>query len=366
MNSAELQGRTFKTVAIIAFTRRGCALAKKLAEGLARHAVCPQEGIAVSGPARFADELGISAYQSLGAWTSATFGAADALIYVGAAGIAVRAIAPHVRDKFADPAVVSVDEAGLFAVPLLSGHVGGANELARDVAAITGGQAVVSTATDVNGLFAVDEWATERNMRLLERHIAKEISSRLLDGDTVGFASDLDCTWDVPEQVIGPHKDIGFAISYYESFQPFARTLHLLPPAAVVGVGCRKGISSAVLELEVDAALAAAHVPLHAVSLLASIDVKKDEPAIRTLARRRAWELRFYSAEELAAVPGEFTPSDFVRETVGVDNVCERAALAQGGRLLLGKQAHNGVTVAVAMGVKPFDIMGIEETLTRR
>ncbi|MFR5860790.1 MAG: hypothetical protein ACLUES_03585 [Flavonifractor plautii] len=135
------------TTAVIAFTRRGTALGRSLADAL---------GGTLHVPARFAPEVGAEAYFSLEGWTAWAWARADALVFVGAAGIAVRAIAPHVRDKFSDPAVVSVDEAGRFAAPLLSGHVGGANELARRVAALTGGQAAVSTATDVNGLFAVD------------------------------------------------------------------------------------------------------------------------------------------------------------------------------------------------------------------
>ena len=338
------------SVAFIAFTRKGCELAAMLARGLAALPGYDEAAFSVSGPIRYAGEVGIGAYESLTAWTRDAFASADALIFVGAAGIAVRAIAPYVRDKFCDPAVVSVDEAGQFAVPLLSGHVGGANELARAIAAMAGGQAAVSTATDVNGLFAVDEWAARRGLGIVERSIAKDISARLLEGGAVGFASDVDFEWDVPEGVIGPDKDLGFAVTYDELFSPFERTLHLLPPAAVVGVGCRKGIGAEALERAVESALAKARVPRRAVRLLASIDVKKDEPAIRELAAKRGWELRFYTADELAAVPGEFASSDFVRETVGVDNVCERAALAQGGRLLLGKQAGDGVTVAVAMG----------------
>ncbi|UQT48762.1 hypothetical protein M5E87_01160 [Flavonifractor plautii] len=141
-------------------------------------------------PARFAPEVGAEAYASLEGWTAWAWARADALVFVGAAGIAVRAIATHVRDKFSDPAVVSVDEAGRFVVPLLSGHVGGANELARRVAALTGGQAAVSTATDVNGLFAVDVWARERGMAITDRALAKEVSAALLEGTLVGFASD--------------------------------------------------------------------------------------------------------------------------------------------------------------------------------
>ena len=330
-----------QTIGIIAFTKAGCALAKKLADGLGLGSG------SVCGPARFADELGIDAYGSLDAWTQAHFATDDALIFVGASGIAVRAIAPHVRDKFSDPAVVSVDEAGRFVVPLLSGHVGGANELARDIAVITGGQAAVSTATDVNGLFAVDEWAARHGFAILERSIAKEISAALLDGRPVGFKSDFELD-EKPSGVTEGAADIGFVVSLDDSAMPFPRTLHLVPRVATVGVGCRKGTDPSALEQAVADALAEANVSAKAVTAIASIDVKKDELAILELASKMGWSPVFYTADELAAVPGEFSSSDFVKRTVGVDNVCERAACASGGELVLGKQAGGGITVAIA------------------
>lgn len=330
-----------QTIGIIAFTKAGCALAKKLADGLGLGSG------SVCGPARFADELGVDAYGSLDAWTQAHFTTDDALIFVGASGIAVRAIAPHVRDKFSDPAVVSVDEAGRFVVPLLSGHVGGANELAREVAAIAGGQAAVSTATDVNGLFAVDEWAARHGFAILERSIAKEISAALLDGRPVGFKSDFELD-EKPSGVTEGAADIGFVVSLDDSAMPFPRTLHLVPRVATVGVGCRKGTDPSALEQAVADALAEANVSAKAVTAIASIDVKKDELAILELASKMGWSPVFYTADELAAVPGEFSSSDFVKRTVGVDNVCERAACASGGELVLGKQAGGGITVAIA------------------
>ena len=330
-----------QTIGIIAFTKAGCALAKKLADGLGLGSG------SVCGPARFADELGIDAYGSLDVWTQAHFATDDALIFVGASGIAVRAIAPHVRDKFSDPAVVSVDEAGRFVVPLLSGHVGGANELAREVAAITGGQAAVSTATDVNGLFAVDEWAARHGFAILERSIAKEISAALLDGRPVGFKSDFELD-EKPSGVTEGAADIGFVVSLDDSAMPFPRTLHLVPRVATVGVGCRKGTDPSALEQAVADALAEANVSAKAVTAIASIDVKKDELAILELASKMGWSPVFYTADELAAVPGEFSSSDFVKRTVGVDNVCERAACASGGELVLGKRSGAGITVALA------------------
>ena len=308
--------------------------------------------VSVSGPARFAEELGIQAYDSFAAWTAERFAREDALVFVSATGIAVRAIAPHVRDKFSDPAVVSVDEAGAFAVPLLSGHVGGANELARAIAGVTGGQAVVSTATDVNGLFAVDEWAARNNLAIVERVIAREVSAALLEGREVGLFTDEQLDWKVPPGVVSGEAarevSVGFAVSLDDTIKPFPQTLHLVPRIVTVGVGCRKGCDPAVLEQAVEDALREAKVSQYAVVRLATIDVKRGERAIELLAQSRGWELRYYTADELAAVPGEFTPSDFVKRTVGVDNVCERAALLEGGALMMGKRAREGTTVAIA------------------
>lgn len=392
------------SVGIIAFTRKGCLLALRLSRVLAESATFATAAFTVHGPQRFADELGIRAYSDFASWTAEHFASDDALVFVGASGIAVRAIAPYVRDKFTDPAVVSVDEMGQFAVPLLSGHVGGANDLARLVAQITGGQAVVSTATDVNNLFAVDEWAAKRGFVIVERDIAKEVSAALLSGEPVGVRSDFPLSWEddaplaadarlggagvatgaslggaplaasaplrgagsaaasrrgahasdqldaetLPAGLTPGQADIGFTVSLDDSATPFGRTLHVVPRAVTVGVGCRRGTETGVLRQAVDSALKAAGISPLAVSKLASIDIKRDEAALHELADERGWELVFYSAGELAAVPGEFATSEFVRETVGVDNVCERAALAEGGTLLLGKQAGNGATVALA------------------
>lgn len=355
------------SIALIAFTRKGCQLAQGLAAGLVSDdryasAVCP-----VSGPARLAAELGIEAYTGLDAWTTAHFPHDDALIFVGASGIAVRAIAPHVRDKMTDPAVVCVDEAGRVAVPLLSGHVGGANELARVVAAITGGQAAVSTATDVNGLFAVDGWAARHGLAIVERDAAKAVSVAFLEGDPVGFRNDagVDLGDDAPVGTTDGPADIGFVVSFDTTCRPYPRTLHLVPRVTTVGVGCRKGIPPEVLRQAVDDALAEAGVPVQAVAAIASIDVKRDEPAIVRLAQEIGCELRFYSADELAAVPGRFSSSAFVRDTVGVDNVCERAACVDGATLVAGRRAGGGVTVAVAMQLTAGGQAGCGTAVTR-
>lgn len=334
-------------VAFIAFTRRGYETMQNLAVNMALNSPRIGDEFTLTTTKRLADEVGLDSFDDLGVWTGERFVDSDALVFIGATGIAVRAIAPHVRDKFSDPAVVSVDEAGQFAVPMLSGHVGGANDLAREVAAAIGARAVVSTATDVNGLFAVDEWARKQGLALVERQSAKEVSACLLDGGTVGFSSDIAVEGALPSGVEeGPHE-LGIKVGLGTADCPFAHTLHLVPRVVTVGVGCKRGTDAAALEAFVRGALANAHVSPAAVARVASIDVKRDEEAVLALARALGCEPVFYSAEQLAAVEGIFASSDFVRAAVGVDNVCERAAVAGGARLIGGKEAHEGMTVAL-------------------
>ena len=161
-------------VELIAFTARGNALAERLAAeltGAGCPAACTREGLRVEE------------------WAARAFGRSEALVFVGAAGIAVRAIAPCLRHKSTDPAVVVVDEAGRYAVPILSGHLGGANDLARRIAALTGAEAVLTTATDVNGVFAADQWARRQGLLVPWPERILGVSSRLLAGETVSFWS---------------------------------------------------------------------------------------------------------------------------------------------------------------------------------
>lgn len=338
------------SIGIVCFTQRGAELAARLASALPEQPRYGGSACQVHVPARLAQRVEGVPFSDLGAWTAEHFTVDDALVFVGAAGIAVRAIAPHVADKFCDPAVVSVDESGAFAVPLLSGHVGGANDLARAIARITGGQAAISTATDVNGVFAVDEWANRHGFSIVERDLAKRVSVALLEGQTVGFASDVALAdgLKLPHGLGRESAELGIYVSRDTTTRLFPATLHLVPRTITVGVGCRKGADYPVVVQAVDAALADARVSVYEVAALATIDVKQGEPAIERLAAERGWDLRFYTAEELAQVPGTFLGSAFVEQTVGVDNVCERAACAGGGRLIVGKRAGDGVTVALA------------------
>ena len=319
--------------AYLAFTAKGEALAHRLAEALP------------GGVSRCGGEV------TLKGWTAEHFAQDEALIFVGAVGIAVRAIAPHCRSKATDPAVVVVDEGGNFTVPLLSGHLGGANALARALAGVCGAVPVITTATDVNSLFAVDLWAKAQNCAVLEPGRIKRVSGALLAGRTVRYWSPWPVAGEAPAGV--EKAEAPAAADFALTLTPQGEALHLVPRIGVLGVGCRRGTTACQLEDSFAAFCAASGLSPEAVCAAASIDLKKDEPGLAEFCKAHGWPITFYPADELRAVPGQFTPSAFVASVTGVDNVCERSAVkASGGTLLLPKTAGGGVTLALA--VRPF------------
>ena len=327
-------------IGLIAFTRRGEALARRLAEGL-----CTQGEEAAScagfGPGHIA----------LKDWTQQGFAQHDALIYVGAVGIAVRAVAPHLRGKLTDPAVLVLDEGGRFCISLLSGHVGGANALCQRVAALAGALPVVTTATDGRGLFAVDTWAAARGLTIANPEGIKRVSSKILEGQTVTVFSDIPLTGTPPQGVVCVQEgEADVVIGLHDD--PGALTL--VPRCAALGVGCRKGASQA--DIETGFAQFMQQHGLHpaCIAQVASIDLKASEPGLVGFCAAHGFPLVTFSAEQLRAQGEGFTASAFVSSAVGVDNVCERSAMAaSGGRLLARKTICCGVTFALAARQNP-------------
>ena len=350
-------------LAVICFTRQGSILCRKLVKRFT------ELGEACCGYAKphFLNDLQeqpglIPMEHSLEEWTRDQFDRVDGLIFIGAAGIAVRAVAPFLRDKLTDPAVVSVDEAGRFAISLLSGHVGGANALTRMTAAVLGAQPVITTASDVRGMTAVDVWAGNRGLILSDRRLAKETAAALLDGENVGFYSDYPITGSLPDGVgkgeicrqnvwvtchVKPEADHMISLFLSENSQ----VLRLIPSVLFVGIGCRRDTPEDTIRHQVEQVLTAANLELRAVAGIASVEIKKDEAGIVCTARKLGVAFNTYPAKELEELEGDFTASPFVKKVTGTDNVCERAALmaaGRDGRILVRKQAGSGVTVAVA------------------
>lgn len=276
----------------------------------------------------------------------------DLILFVGATGIAVRACAPYLQGKQYDPAILVIDENARFVISLLSGHLGGANALAEQLARDLQAQPVITTATDNQGIFAVDTWAKAQNCVVYDIPQIKYMSGALLKGDTIGLRSDFPIDGRLPNHVCLMEQGArGIVLSPYIHQNPFSHTLHLVPKIVHMGIGCRRGISCEKIEAAAQNILSTVHIPLSAIKQIATIDLKKDELGLCQFCQNHQIPLTTYSAQQLMQTPGHYMSSDFVQNTVGVDNVCERAAVlsSQHGVLIYGKTAIDGVTVALAM-----------------
>ena len=362
---------------IIYFTKAGGELAGRIAADIAES--CP-------GMESVSKVCGKGILQE---WTAENFRQGNVLLFIGACGIAVRAIAPHIGGKDTDPAALVMDEKGRHVVPILSGHLGGANEWARRIARMTGAEAVLTTATDAQSMFAVDLFAKRNGLQIDDLKKAKHFSARLLaerKGTLVlpdEYEQDLTFEGQEPPELEvrssgeklreerTPESDDPEQKSFEEgnvfTVSPAVSAdgaLHLIPRCIILGMGCRKGKSGQELEQFALDTLQELGLDRRAVCAISSIDVKKSEPGLLSLAGSLGVPFETYDAHTLqnAAIENwTFAESERVRETVGVSNVCERAAAAAGAhRILLGKTARDGMTVCV--GIRPVELSwGTEE-----
>lgn len=294
---------------------------------------------------------------SLTEWTQEAFKSYEAIVFIGATGIAVRAIAPFIKSKEIDPAVIVLDEKGDYVISLLSGHIGGANKLTQEIAQLVNGIPIISTATDKNNLFAVDEWAHSEGLCIKEIHRIKEISSALLRGEQVGLITKIPLAGKWPEGIKADEgMQVGIVIDSDSTYEPFNETLHLIPSVMTLGIGCRRGISLEAIERLVIPKLEALKIDIEAIEKITSIDLKQDEPGLLAFCEKYNKPFLTYSSEALQKARGEFTPSAFVKQVTQVDNVCERAAIlgSNHGELILRKTAKEGVTMAIARAEKQY------------
>ena len=306
-------------IIIAAFTKNGINLAKKISGFINAKIFVPE---------RFIEKNLEKIDLPLTEWTGKIFSNSNAIIFVSACGIALRAIAPHIKSKLLDPAVIVIDERANFVIPILSGHIGGANELAKKIAAHINAIPVITTATDVNNLVAVDEWAVKNNYIIENPNTIKNFSAEILE-----------------------HHNVGVAITHEIHNAPFPVTLWLRPKNLILGVGCNRGISINELENNVKDFLTASGVSILSLKTIASIDLKANETALIEFAKKHNIEFLTFNAEELQSLKGNFARSQKVFDITGVDNVCERACMLAAGEkavLMRSKTIYKNVTLALS------------------
>ena len=340
-------------IAVYALTRQGAALAQGLARGLAAAGYDPALGL----PQRLAEECAPDfCFKTLNEALTSRFNAFGGHVIVAATGLVVRLIAPLLKSKTSDPAVVVLPQDGRFAVSLLSGHLGGGNQLARAAARATGGQAVISTATDLTDQPALEMLARDHGLAVEDFSRLACFSRSLVEGGKVRVSD--------PEGFLTPHLNHwpdSFEFTYasasprvvvdYRLSPVTPLDLVLRPRVLYLGLGCHRGVDKAEVEELIEQQLAGHLLAKNSVAALATVETRGQEPAIMSLCRENNWPILAFTKAELGRVKTP-NPSETVNKNIGVSSVCEAAALlaARTDRLIISKVKSRRATLAAAIG----------------
>ena len=339
------------STAVLALTPGACRLAQKIQQKVPGAVVFTGESAMFPGAklirGRFSTFIGI------------IFTEYDTLIFIMAAGIVVRSIAPYLKDKTCDPAVLVADEKGRYVISLLSGHLGGANSQALKIANLIGADPVITTASDLNQILAVDTMAMRLGCSISSMKRAKEITALLIRGKKVEFVSDyevklpayLESAPGLPVREISGQelKTAARIIHSNKKRKKSAGSVQLIPANIVIGIGCRKGVKKETIISLVKKYLKELSLSKKAVKKIATIDLKSKEKGIMKTALYFECPLEIIQRSEIAKVEEMFGRSDFVKKTTGVSAVAEPASFLasdRSGKLILEKQKGRGVTIA--------------------
>lgn len=327
-------------LAIISISKQGNALNKKIASFF--------PGADSFGLEKLNDPHLQPIKGKLGKFCGELFSCYDGLIFVMACGIAVRSIAPHITDKLNDPAVVVVDDRGLNAISLLSGHIGGANKLAEEVAQCIGAKAVITTSSDINKLPSVDMLALQHELIIDSMEDAKRITAKIVNGETVGLIDEFGLIADYAHKNASNAANIIVTnkLTLTQAF-PFVK---LIPRNLAVGIGCRRGTDSKRLCQSISEVCKMHNLDERSIKMIASITIKSDEQALHDAAEHFNSDLIFYTPEQLQTVEHLFEQSAFVKQTTGAANVSASAAYLAGnknGEFVCEKHKTQGITISI-------------------
>lgn len=346
--------------AIFAVTARGALLAQHI-----KNIVLKDADIYIKN-GRQGNMMAVHAFDSLTQIVKDTIGVYQQMIFIMATGIVVRTIAPFIVHKAVDPAIVVVDERGLNAISLLSGHIGGANELTRHIAQAISCNAVITTATDVNNLLAPDVFAVKANLKIESFEDLRSINAAIVNGDNTAYFIDDAFLGKGNIKLIA--DEMGIQLIPLSDYKKTKCTnaviitdkiiavdkLHLLlrPPTLVAGIGCRRGTSADDILTALNTACQSISYSILSIKSVCSADIKHDEAGIHTVAGKINASTQFFNRLTLNEIVTKYKlpKSAFVEKEIGVGNVCQAAAILGSayGKVLLPKTKYKNVTVAIA------------------
>lgn len=344
--------RSDNPIAIWCITPNGKILGQKIRAAL--------DGSTLFVSARLKEEeppaIPIDPFERLSEKIQLEFNRFSGHVFIFSTGIAVRMIAPLLNSKLVDPAVVVTDDKGTHVISLISGHLGGANTLARNIAAIVCGTPVITTATDTHQLPAIDMIAQKQHLFIETPWNIKHINMAFLMGEPIrlcdpfGFIKNEFSKTLWTEKEFKGHSTKTICCSY-KTKQVSRETLILRPPVLSIGIGCNRGTSCNALTDFLWWVLKKEHLSVNSIFSFATSDIKKDEQGLLDLSKKMTIQITFYDKEELNSVKTIVTPSEMVEKHLGVKSVCEAAAIlaAGNGRLIVPKQKNKDVTLAVAI-----------------
>lgn len=343
--------RSQKSIAVWCITPNGYALGKNLNKKMDSATLFASETLGHDvnkGHTLFFKKLSLEIEKQ--------FNSFDGHIFFFSVGIAVRIIAPLLNSKLSDPAVVVVDDRGTFAVSLISGHIGGANELALFIAGLIGATPVITTATDINQLPAIDTIASKANFHIETPENIKRVNMAILKNEALTIYDPIDRIKPLLKEnypsLNSADKQLSADISCAYDIQPVSRgTLILRPPVLCVGIGCNRGTTFEKIYDFFLSVFRKNNLSIHSISSIGTSDVKADEKGLIAFAEKLKIPLQFFSKNELNSIEDIPNPSGMAEKYLGVKSVSEAAAIlsAGGGRLLIEKQKNEDVTVAVAI-----------------
>lgn len=345
--------------AIIAITANGALLAEKL-----RH-LLNGDGTVYGKTGKYDKDLPFIPFNRMSEIMPEVFSRYDAIIFFCATGIVVRMIAPYIIKKDVDPAVIVIDEQGHHVISLLSGHLGGANALTQNIASLLGAVPVITTATDVRGIKAPDDIARELGFSVSPLENVKTINTALLSGQSVNYYIDKNLPHSTHFLTMLKEREINATILNTNELDDCPKPLVLLTAKPInkkgvlcflrhrliAGIGCRRGTTQQQIEACLKKACSFINYDIDEVVLITSTTVKADEEGILLTARKYAIPVKFWDNTALQESITRYGlhESAFVKEQIGVGNVCEAAALTGGKRkLILNKTKFEKVTVALA------------------